>query len=108
MTIAANKAFLLAIVRASMRVLDNAARKGDGTSNSRGINETIKVNPLSAILRPCFPPKRLANAAGENGLFQRSEMLADHKRSLPPNDPASDPALLMSSLGNASAPPNAR
>ena len=49
MAIGADKPSLFAVVCATMRMLDDAARERKRTLNGSSVNKAVKVNPLAAI-----------------------------------------------------------
>jgi len=69
MTMSTDKATLLAVVRASMKMLVNAISQGEPTAHGLSIDEAIEVNPFSTIHRPGLPAESLTNSTRQNRLL---------------------------------------
>ena len=77
----ADEATFLAIMRAAVGVDLDARGKRHGFADGVGINIAIEINPFAAIERPGFAAKGFGNAARDDGLFERLQVLAGHRTS---------------------------
>lgn len=76
------KSFLLAIMRAPVRMFHHAVRQGKVLAHGCGVNVTAEIDPLAAIVRPCLTAKCFLNSSGDDRLFQSPEMFTGHKPSI--------------------------
>ena len=74
----ADEAAFFAVVSATVDVIVDAVGQGGGLSHGCQVEVAIEIDPLAAVGGPGRAAEGLANAAGQDGLFQRVEMFAGH------------------------------
>jgi hypothetical protein len=77
-TFCADEAPFLTVVGAAVDVVGDAAGQEEPGVDGGGVEVAIEINPLAAIVGPRLAAIGLANAVGEEGLFDLFEVFAGH------------------------------